>query len=123
MNELVFILPAFIAAFIFIYMSFKYNTDNANNIVFQMFFFIIALGFMVLGFAQTSELAAVQNATDSAFANVLTISNGSYWAMIITMITAVLLLFVFLLYSYFKMSAKSVTKKSSWDRIGHKELK
>ena len=121
MNEVVFILPAFLTAFIFIYMSFKYNTENQNNIVFQMFFFIMAMGFLVFGFAQASELASVQNATDSTFTNVLAISNGSYWAMVLTMITAVLLLFVFMLYSYFKMTAEGVGSK--WDRVSHKEIK
>jgi len=119
MNELVFILPAFITAFIFIYMSFKYNTENQNNIVFQIFFFIMAMGMLVLGFAQSSELAAVENATTPTFTNVLSIALGSYWAMILTMITAVLLLFVFMLYSYFKMAGDSVGSK--WDRVSHKE--
>lgn len=121
MNELVFILPQFIVACLFGYLAFKFSVKENKNVAFQMLFFILMLGFLVFGFVNQTELATIQNATDSTYGNMVLLVNGSYWGIIITTMITLGLLLVFLLWDYFsKFSELAPTKK--WDRIKHKEM-
>ena len=122
MNELVFILPPFIAAAMFAYVAFKFGKEDNRNIAFQILFFILMVGFLIAGMAQAAELAAVQNAADATYVNVLTLANGTYWAMIITAMITIVLLLLFMLWSYLNMSADAGGRKQrKWNRVLHEE--
>ena len=126
MNELVYVLPAFIAAAIFFWVSFKFNTENQKNIAFQFLFFILALGMLVLGFAQQSELTHitidVAHQADGDYNDIHEMTHSSFFAVVTATIIIIGLLLVFLLSAYFGIAGDLVNgKKLNYDRITHTE--
>ena len=125
MNELILVLPPFITAFLFVYIAFKFNLENNKNVAFQFLFFVLALGFVVMGFAQQHEITDVNNNNEitthykDQLNNTLALTSMSYLTTVVMVMVSIALLLVFMIYSFFNMAREESTK--GWDRVQHKE--
>jgi len=124
MNELVFVIPQFIAAGLFAWIAFQFSTEQNDNVVLQMLFFILMFGFLLSGFANMNELAVIQETADAGYSPVQDISAMTYGISVFGTMASLLLLMVFILKGYFVMANSAMTgEKPKWDRVNHEYLK
>jgi len=97
-NQLAFVLPPFIMAFILIFLSMNISKDNGNSL-FQYLFLIVGLFFGALGFATQITLAKIDNVAEL-------ISNAPYEAMIFSIIATIGIILFLIIFKYFKLFSK-----------------
>lgn len=118
MNDLVFLIPQFAAAFLFAYVAFNLKTEDTKNVVLQMLFFILMFGFLLSGFATQIELANIQNGTDSSYSSIVPVVAMTYGSVVFVTIAVIAFILLFLLYGYF-VSANEMAVKPKWNRVKH----